>query len=58
MIVFDCRKFAIDSVVLYHFVMFYVDNPQVRGELGTNVAIERARSLAELGYHPERGPSL
>jgi len=58
MIQFDCRKFAIDSVVLYHFVMFYRDNPQVRGELGTNVAIERARSLTELGYHPERGPSL
>lgn len=57
MMVFDCRKFAIDSLVLYHFVMFYVDNPQARGELGTDKAIERARSLAELCAHSERGPS-
>ncbi|MGW9565180.1 hypothetical protein [Prescottella equi] len=41
MIELDCRKFAVDDVLLLHFVSFYAHNPAMRAELGTDAA--RAR---------------
>ncbi|WP_064058183.1 hypothetical protein [Prescottella equi] len=41
MIELDCRKFAMDDVLLLHFVRFYADNPAMRGELGTDAAQDR-----------------
>lgn len=40
----DCRKFAIDEALLFHLVLYYANNPSARTELGTAVAIERARA--------------
>ncbi|ORL10416.1 hypothetical protein [Prescottella equi] len=47
MIELDCRKFAMDDVLLLHFVSFYANNPAMRAELGTDVARARfeARDL-------------
>ncbi|WP_162648035.1 hypothetical protein [Rhodococcus pyridinivorans] len=39
-----CHKHAVDPVLLYRLLQFYVEHPQYRGELGTDVALERARS--------------
>ncbi|NKR58040.1 hypothetical protein GS485_24945 [Rhodococcus hoagii] len=41
MIELDCRKFAMDDVLLLHFVSFYANNPAMRGELGTDAARSR-----------------
>ncbi|RVW02688.1 hypothetical protein [Rhodococcus xishaensis] len=41
MIELDCRKFAMQDVLLFHFVSFYASNPAMRVELGTDAA--RAR---------------
>ncbi|WJJ09970.1 hypothetical protein P9990_15400 [Prescottella equi] len=48
MIELDCRKFAMDDVLLLHFVSFYANNPAMRAELGTDAARARfeARELA------------
>ncbi|MFS0895954.1 hypothetical protein [Mycolicibacterium litorale] len=43
MIEVDCRKFDIDCRELYGYLRQYVDTPTAREELGTEVAIERAR---------------
>lgn len=44
MIELDCRKFAMDDVLLVHFVSYYADNPSMRGELGTDAARARFES--------------
>lgn len=41
MIELDCRKFAMDDVLLLHVIRFYADNPAMRGELGTAPAHDR-----------------
>ncbi|NKR43384.1 hypothetical protein GS503_21705 [Rhodococcus hoagii] len=41
MIELDCRKFAMDDVLLLHFIRFYADNPAMRGELGAVAARDR-----------------
>ncbi|WP_236721771.1 hypothetical protein [Prescottella equi] len=41
MIELDCRKFAMDDVLLLHFIRFYADNPARRGELGAVAAQDR-----------------
>lgn len=48
MIELDCRKFAMDDVLLLHFVSFYAHNPAMRAELGTAAAQARfeARDFA------------
>lgn len=48
MIELDCRKFAMDDVLLLHFVSFYTNNPTMRAELGTDAARARfeARDFA------------
>ncbi|WP_233281890.1 hypothetical protein [Prescottella equi] len=48
MIVLDCRKFAMDDVLLLHFVSFYAHNPASRAKLGTDAARARfeARDFA------------
>ncbi|MGV0808030.1 hypothetical protein [Mycolicibacterium setense] len=43
MIQIDCRQFDVDTHVLYDYVRTYVDNPGLRGELGTEAALTRAR---------------
>lgn len=43
MIEFDCRQFDVDPHILYNYVRTYVDNPELRSELGTEAAIVRAR---------------
>jgi hypothetical protein len=45
MIEFDCRQFDVDPYVLYNYVRTYVDNPELRAELGTEAALARARHL-------------
>ncbi|MBU9765431.1 hypothetical protein FR943_16450 [Mycobacterium sp. TNTM28] len=45
MIAFDCRQFDVDPYVLYSYVRTYVDNPELRAELGTEAALSRARYL-------------
>ncbi|CRZ13940.1 hypothetical protein [Mycolicibacterium neworleansense] len=45
MIEFDCRQFDVDPYLLYSYVRTYAENPEVRAELGTEVALARARSL-------------
>ena len=37
----DCRNFDIDPVVLFHLVMFYVDNPLARAELSSDAPLRR-----------------
>lgn len=49
MIPFDCRQFDVDPYVLYGYVRTYVDNPELRAELGTEAALACARNL-----HPTR----
>lgn len=49
MIEVDCRKFDVDSRELYGYLRHYVDNPDAREELGTDVAIERARHTNPAG---------
>ncbi|WKG05092.1 hypothetical protein [Mycolicibacterium sp. HK-90] len=44
MLQIDCRQFDVDPHVLYGYVRTYVDNPELRGELGTEAALTRARS--------------
>ncbi|AXB45110.1 hypothetical protein [Amycolatopsis albispora] len=44
MIAVNCAAFAIDRTLLYHFIMFYLDNPAARAELGTERSLQRARS--------------
>lgn len=48
MIELDCREFAVDDVLLLHFVSFYAHNPAMRAELGTDAARARfeARDFA------------
>ncbi|RVW08235.1 hypothetical protein EGT67_17680 [Prescottella agglutinans] len=46
MIELDCRKFAMDDVLLLHFVSFYANNPAMRAELGTDAARVRFESRA------------
>lgn len=41
MIELDCRKFAMDDVLLLLFIRFYADNPAMRGELGAVAARDR-----------------
>lgn len=43
MIEFDCRQFDVDPRALYDYVLAYVDNPELRAELGTEAALARAR---------------
>ena len=45
MIPFDCRQFDVDPYGLYGYVRTYVDNPELRVELGTEAALARARYL-------------
>jgi hypothetical protein len=42
MIEVDCRQFDVDPRVLYDYLRTYVDDPAVRGELGTPAALRRA----------------
>ncbi|QCQ90501.1 hypothetical protein [Rhodococcus sp. SGAir0479] len=44
MIELDCRRFAMDDLLLLQFVSFYADDPTLRRELGTDAA--RARFAA------------
>ncbi|MCD7052179.1 hypothetical protein LRS58_15780 [Rhodococcus sp. BH2-1] len=41
MIELDCRKFAMEGLLLLHFVRYYANNPAMRGELGTDAAQDR-----------------
>ncbi|MGV0742270.1 hypothetical protein [Mycolicibacterium sp. XJ870] len=43
MIQFECRRFDADPHILYDYVRAYVDNPELRSELGTEAALTRAR---------------
>lgn len=43
MLQIDCRQFDVDPHVLYGYVSAYVDNPELRGELGFEAALARAR---------------
>ncbi|MGV9799099.1 hypothetical protein ACWDTP_13700 [Mycobacterium sp. NPDC003449] len=43
MIQFDCRQFNVDPYVLFNYVRAYIDNPELRAELGTDAALTRAR---------------
>ncbi len=45
MIEFDCRQFDVDPYILYSYVRTYVENPELRAELGTEAALARARYL-------------
>lgn len=45
MIVFDLRQFDVDPYILYSYVRTYIDNPELRAELGTEAALARARYL-------------
>lgn len=45
MVEFDCRQFDVDPYVLYTYVRTYVENPDLRAELGTEAALARARHL-------------
>jgi hypothetical protein len=42
----DCRRFDVDPAVLHDYLKAYVDHPELRSELGTDAAIDRARLLA------------
>lgn len=44
MIALNCTAFAVDRNLLYYFVMFYLNNPAARAELGTERSLQRARS--------------
>lgn len=44
LIEFDCRKFGVDSLVLFHLVTLYANNPDARAELGTETPLERVRT--------------
>ncbi len=46
MVELDCRKFAMDDVLLLHFVSFYASNPAMRAELGIDAARVRFESRA------------
>ncbi|PRX44543.1 hypothetical protein B0I33_11152 [Prauserella shujinwangii] len=46
MIEIDTTNFAVDPVVLYHLVRFYVENPEARAELGTETSLQRVRTAA------------
>ncbi|OMC29439.1 hypothetical protein A5740_18710 [Mycobacterium sp. GA-1841] len=48
-VVFDCRQFDVDPYVLYSYVRTYVENPELRVELGTEAALARARYLQPTG---------
>ncbi|WP_158688086.1 MULTISPECIES: hypothetical protein [Actinomycetes] len=41
MIALNCAAFAADRDQLYRFVMFYLDNPAARTELGTELSRQR-----------------
>ncbi|MED5815961.1 hypothetical protein VST63_26690 [Mycolicibacterium sp. 050232] len=45
MIELDCRQFDVDPYILYSYVRTYVDNPELRAELGTEAALARARYM-------------
>lgn len=49
MIEFDCRQFDVDPYILYSYVRTYVENPELRAELGTEAALNRARYLQPTG---------
>lgn len=42
----DCREFATAPTAMLGLIDFYLRNPRARGELGTDAALARARSLA------------
>lgn len=44
MIQIDFRPFDVDPYQLFRYVQTYVDNPELRYELGTEAAIDRART--------------
>ena len=46
MIEVDCRRFDVDPRTLHGFLRTYVDAPGTRGELGTELALARARRQA------------
>nr|WP_296775907.1 hypothetical protein [Rhodococcus sp. (in: high G+C Gram-positive bacteria)] len=41
----DCRRFDIHPVVLQTWISFYLDNPKMRHELGTDAAAERLAAI-------------
>ncbi|MGV0834308.1 hypothetical protein [Mycolicibacterium thermoresistibile] len=41
----DCDKFDVDPHVLNNYIRTYVDNPELRYELGTEAALTRARQM-------------
>ncbi|KAA0092757.1 hypothetical protein CIW49_28605 [Mycolicibacterium sp. P1-18] len=43
MIEVDCRKFDVDCSALHDYLACYVDGADLRAELGTAAAVERAR---------------
>ncbi|MDI6628410.1 MAG: hypothetical protein QME72_11885 [Rhodococcus sp. (in: high G+C Gram-positive bacteria)] len=43
----DCRRFDVHPVALEQWIRFYIDNPEVRVELGTDAAAERLMSFGE-----------
>ncbi|MCV7112701.1 hypothetical protein [Mycolicibacterium setense] len=45
MIEFDCRQFDVDPYILYSYVRTYVENPELRAELGTEAALARAQYM-------------
>lgn len=44
-----CRQFDVDPRALYDYVRTYVDNPELRAELGTEAALTRARQSDAAG---------
>ncbi|OLP01623.1 hypothetical protein BVU76_14235 [Mycolicibacterium porcinum] len=49
MLQIDCRQFDVDPRDLYDYVRAYVDNPELRAELGTEAALARARQSDAAG---------
>ncbi len=48
-IVIECPKLAVDSITLYRFLDFYIENPESRTELGTKSSIDRWHSIEGAG---------
>lgn len=44
-----CDRIDVDSLLLYSWLKFYVDNPDARGELGTPASLARAQT-ADFSY--------
>ncbi|WP_441961250.1 hypothetical protein [Mycolicibacterium houstonense] len=49
MLQIDCRQFDVDPRAVYDYVRTYVDNPELRAELGTEAALTRARQSDAAG---------